>query len=239
MDVTREMLMAYADGELDELGARRVERAVAEDPELARQLEAEVALREALRGHLAPVDDEPIPEAWTAMIAAAREEDAKVVDLADARSNRTTRGVPRWGVGVAIAASLVLGVLLGTQIAGGAGPVVERDGALLASADLEDALDGQLASEGQGAKLRMLASFQREGGDYCRAFSGKALSGIACREQMGWKLERLLPGGGAAATQYRQAGSAEAELLAAAQDMAAGAPFDARQERAARAKGWR
>jgi negative regulator of sigma E activity len=238
MDVTREMLMAYADGELDELTARRVEKAIAEDPELAAQLEADEALRAKLRSHLEPAAEEDIPEAWMAMIAEAAEEDRKVVSLADVREKRQARGVPRWGAGVAIAASLALGVMLGTQVSSGGSSLVEKDGMLLASAGLEQALDRQLASAQEGEEVRILASFQRDGGDYCRAFAGTAHSGIACREAAGWRLQRLLPGAEAHSAQYRQAGSAEAELMAAAQDMAKGEPLDAAQEKAARDKGW-
>lgn len=38
--------------------------------------------------------------------------------------------------------------------------------------------------------------------------------------------------------EYRQAGSAEADLMAVAQDMARGDPLDPDQERAAKAAGW-
>jgi hypothetical protein len=239
------MLMAYADGELDEVSARRVEQAVAEDPELALQLEAERALRTSLKSCFDPIAEEPIPAEWMAMIAAAAVEDERagaernVVSLDDARSGRTAwRRVTGWGVGAAIAASLVLGLMIGTQIAG-QGPVAERNGALIASGKLARALDTQLASNQQGAQLRMLVSFRRAGGDYCRAFSGEALSGIACRNDDEWRLERVLPGGNQDTSQYRQAGSADAELMAAAQDMAAGQPLDAAQESAAKANGWR
>jgi hypothetical protein len=238
VNVTREMLMAYADGELDEIGARQVERAIAEDSQLARQLEAERALGSQLRDHFPPIADEPVPQAWTDMIAAAAEEDGKVVGLAEARRERAaTAAVPRWGTGIAIAASLVLGVMLGTQLSR-EGPVAESDGALFASANLKQALDTQLASDPPEG-IRMLASFQRESGEYCRVFSGAALSGIACHADKGWRIERLRSGGEAGTAQYRQAGSAEAELMAAAQDMAAGEPLDAAEEEAARSQGWR
>ena len=239
MEVTREMLMAYADGEVDEITSRRIEQAISDDPELARQLEAELALKAKLHGHFAGIDEHPVPDAWTAAIAAAREDDARVVALDDGRRARARRGVPRWGAGMAIAASLVLGVLLGTRIAPGDGPLVEKDGTLIASAGLGKALENQLASEQEGARLRVLASFRREDGSICRAFTGGALSGIACRAEDGWRMERLLPGGRMQSTEYRLAGSTDAELMAAAQEMASEAPLDAEQERAAQERGWR
>jgi len=238
MEVTREILMAYADGELDEFTARQVERAIAEEPALAREIEAQQALRGKLTAHFSAVAEAPLPEAWTAMIADAAMEDTKVVSLADARRERAVLGVPRWGAGMAIAASLVLGVMIGTRISGG-GSVVERNGVLLASAKLERALDEQLAADQQGREVQILVSFRRAGGEYCRAFSGTDHSGIACRGNSGWRLERVQPGLGVDASQYRQADSARAELMAAAQDMANGDALDAAQEKAARSRDWR
>ena len=48
-----------------------------------------------------------------------------------------------------------------------------------------------------------------------------------------------MTGGPAQTGAYRQAGSAEASLMAAAQDLMAGDPLDAAQEKAAQAKDWR
>ncbi|GGB96660.1 anti-sigma factor [Novosphingobium endophyticum] len=260
MSVTDEELMAFADGELSGADAARVQAAIAADPALAERLEAERKLRMALRGHLDPVADEPVPQAWTAMIAAAAREDAedehKVISLAAARAEKaekagkaakaarearsTARGRPfmqRWGMGIAIAASLALGLFMGTRIA--SGPVTQRDGALMASGLLAERLDTQLASAQGSGSVRILTSFRREGGDYCRVFASGGTSGVACKDNAGWVLERTISGGAAQQSQYRQAGSADMELMAAAQEMADGAPLDAAQEEAAKAKGWR
>jgi anti-sigma factor RsiW len=184
---------------------------------------------------------------------------ARVLDFAAARARReaqakvkaASRPAPgnpprRWGTGAAIAASLVLGLVLGTQFAR-PGAVTERDGALVASGALAQGLDMQLASAGgdsDGGGLRILASFQRDGGGYCRVFDGGAMAGIACKDQGAWRLERTVAGERAtgtrerAGTAYRQAGSAQGDLLAAAQAMTAGDPLDATQERAARVRNW-
>lgn len=238
-----EDLMAYADGELPAADAARVEAAIAADAKLARRLEAERRLRAALKGHLDPVAAEPVPDALTAMIAAAREENeaGKVVSLATVRAEREAKVAPRpflqrWG-GLAIAASLVLGLMLGTQLQSGSA-VRERNGALVASGTLAKGLDTQLAST-EGGSLRILASFQRDGGDYCRAFEAGATSGIACKDQGNWVLERTMTRGTRQTSEYRQAGSADSELMAVAQDMAKGEPLDAAQEKAAVIKGWK
>lgn len=257
MSVTDEELMAFADGELSGADAARVQAAIAADPALAERLEAERKLRAKLRGHLDPVADEPVPEAWAAMIAAAAKEDAedehKVISLAAARAEKAEKAgkaarearsaararpfMQRWGTGIAIAASLALGLFMGTRIA--SGPVTQRDGALMASGLLAERLDTQLASAQGSGSVRILTSFRREGGDYCRVFASNGTSGIACRDKAGWTLERTISGGAAQQSQYRQAGAANMELMAAAQEMADGAPLDAAQEEAAKAKGWR
>ena len=256
MKVTDEELMAYADGELSPVDAARIEAAIASDPDLALRLDAERKLRAALRGHLDPVAEEPVPDAWKAMIAAAAEEDAqaeerKVVSLAAARAEKakkaaqeareTARARPfmqRWGTGVAIAASLALGVFMGTQLTL-KGSVTDRDGTLVASGALERGLDTQLAAASDKGSLQILTSFRRGDGDYCRVFASGGTSGIACKDDRGWVLERTIDGGARQGTEYRQAGSANSELMVAAQDMAKGAPLDAEQEKAAKANGWK
>lgn len=246
MSVTDEELMAYADGELSGEAAARVEVAIAGNPALSARLEAARRLQGTLRGHLDPIAAEPVPDALTAMIAAAREDDAKIVSLTDARARREVKAPPRpllqrWS-GFAIAASLVVGLMLGTQLRSG-GVIGEKNGALVASGDLAKGLDTQLASASDdGAGLRILTSFRREGGDYCRVFASGATAGIACKDEGDWVLERTTASGATDGTgqagAYRQAGSVQSELMAAAQDMAVGDPLNAAQEHAAKADGW-
>lgn len=277
MSVTREELTALADGELSGEEAARVEAAVAADPALAQRLEAERALRAALRGHLEPVAHEPVPDALIDLIARAAAEDsersmtdkvagkitgkitdgartkpADVVDLAAARtrreeaekaSKRAAKGprVPLFAdrrMAFAIAASLVLGLMLGTQLQS-EGPITQTRQGLVASGALARTLDRQLASTGDAGGTRILASFRRKGGDYCRVFAGASTSGIACKEDGTWLLVRTMAGGGAQSSEYRQAGSAQGDMLAAAQDMMSGDPLDEAEERASIEKGWR
>ena len=239
MSIDRATLMAYADGELDEPRRSEVAQAIAGDPALAGQLADETALRQKLQAHFAAVEEEPLPAAWSAMIAAEAGTGDKVVTLDAARDARNQRlSLRGWGAGLAIAASLAFGLVLGVQLAGG-GPVAEKDGVIIASGNLARTLDTQLASAQDGAQTRILASFRRKSGDYCRVFAGQSLAGIACREEPGWKLERLFAEKGAGTSEYRQAGSTEAELMASAQDMTTNEPLDAAQEAAARVRGWR
>ena len=268
MTVTNEELIAFADGELSGADAARVEVAVAADPVLASRIERERQLRARLRGHLDPVASEPVPESLSLMIAAAAAEDmeqdmidtpppaqtppqaktqpARVLDFAAARARREAeskaakpvqQAVPRrWGIGAAIAASLVLGLMLGPQFLGSSA-VTERNGALVASGSLARGLDTQLASDEPDA-LRILSSFRRENGSYCRVYDAGTTSGIACKSNGEWTLERAVASGKSESSEYRQAESPVSELMTAAQNMAVGAPLNAAQERAARVDGW-
>jgi hypothetical protein len=261
MSVTPEELMALADDELPPEEAARVAAAVAADPVLARRLDAERALRSALRGHLEPVAQEPVPDALTDRIVRAAAEDitgtgratpAEVFDLAAARTRREeaekadrraakARRVPLFAdrrMAFAMAASLILGLMLGGQFRS-EGPIRQTRQGLVASGSLARTLDRQPASDGENDGTRVLASFQRQGGGYCRVFTAVGISGIACREEGTWRLERTIAGDGAQAREYRQAGSAQAELMATAQDMMRGDPLDEAQEHAVIEKDWR
>ena len=59
MNIDAQTLMAYADGELDPLAAKRVERAIAADPALAVEVEQHRALRARLIADYAPIAAEP------------------------------------------------------------------------------------------------------------------------------------------------------------------------------------
>lgn len=235
MNITEEQLAAYADGQLDAAGAAQVEAAIAADPALARKVAAHRALRERLSAHYAPIAAQPVPAQLADLLAKGPAQGAgggEVVSLAAARERRELPAmVRRWApiAGPALAASLVLALWQPWQ----GGPPEGYAGEQLATA-----LDTQLASDRPaGSATRILLSFEREGGDLCRAYRSEAQGGIACRDASGWKIERQFALGQAQTGEFRQAGS-EADLLATAQDMATGAALDAAGERAARERGW-
>ena len=220
-----EMLMAYADGELDPLAAKRVERAIAADPALAEAVAAHRALRARIGDAFAPTTEEPVPERLTALLQSA------VVPI----QPRPAPSRRRWVEAAAIAATLVLGITVGNRWQ--SAPVSVERGALVASGSLKRSLDVQLAAN--RGDTRIIASFRTASGQYCRVFNGAALDGIACREDGGWTLRRAESAGRSGATEYRQAASADAALMAAAQDMMAGDPLDPAAEARARDLGWR
>lgn len=218
-----EMLMAYADGELDALTAKRVERAIAEDPELA----AKVAAHRRLRSDLAAA----FP------LAGGRDPLEAVIRSAPAPIARRRPPIWRqpWLQAAAMAACLVIGVSVGSNWR--AGPIAtDRSGALVASGTLARALDNQLASE--AGETRIVVSFRNTQGSYCRVFAGAATDGIACRTAGQWRLVRTGAGSATARGDYRQAGSADMAMLEAAQGMMTGDRLDAEQEARARQEGW-
>ena len=236
-EIPSELLMAYADGELDPIRAKQVERAIANDASLATQVDQHRRLRAVLAGHFQPIAAAPLPGRLQGML-----ESATVIDLAAARATRIAPSAAgrwrHWGTGGALAASLILGLMIGRGI--DQGPVSSRDGALVASGTLAQTLDTQLAAtQPIDAPVRILVSFQDQSGQLCRSFSGAALSGIACQDGKDWLLRQTRAGTVAQRSQFRQAGSADAVLLADAQAMMMGDPLDAEAEIKARENGWR
>ncbi|GAO40989.1 hypothetical protein SCH01S_53_00610 [Sphingomonas changbaiensis NBRC 104936] len=219
MTIDRETIGAFVDGELSEIERRRVEAALADNPVLAQQVEAGRRLRALLKARFDPIAEAPVPERLEHIVR----QGTKIVPLP--RSSRWA--TPQWA---AIAATLVLGLVLGRQLQ----PV--RD-PLLATGPLAQALETQLASaQAPDAPVRIGLTFKARDGAWCRTFEQKTLDGIACRDGGAWRL-RQLAAGPAHATEYRQAGSGAIE--AAAQDMSTGAPLDAEQERTAVATDWK
>ena len=114
-----EQINALVDGELDAAAAAQIAEAARADPALAEAIAAQRRLRARLAAHFAPLADAPIPERWTALIAAATPPpSADVVDLAAVRAAKDGQqaAVPRWRwqplAGGAIAAAAAIAVLL-------------------------------------------------------------------------------------------------------------------------------
>lgn len=246
MTFSDEVLMAYADDELDESTRIAVESAMAKDPEIARRIAQHRELRKRLRSAFEPVLNEPVPPRLTeaarnARAPAASPEIARVMPLT--RRLALRRSAPRWA---ALAASLLLGIIAGRLAfrAGGPGLITTQDGQLMASGFLADALTGQLASQQHPTqRVRIGVSFRSKSGEYCRTFSirGPAVAGLACHAADGWRLEVLSRAGGqpGAAGAYRQASSMMPRaLVSTVGDEISGEPLDARAEAAARRHGW-
>ncbi|MAN62869.1 MAG: anti-sigma factor [Parvibaculum sp.] len=228
MSITDEELAAFADDELDGERNAAVAKAVADDPALARKVDQHRALRAKLGDHFAPVLEDEVPTHLKDLL----EPKDRVVDFARAKEAKRKGDGIRWGwiAAPALAASLALAVFLprGSGVPEG-----------YANADLAEALDTQLvASQGTDTSTRILLSFQRDDGKYCRAFSSSDSSGIACRDETGWALVEEAGGTAVKSGEFRQAGNTQQDLLERAQEMASGPALDADAERAAMETGW-
>lgn len=238
MTISRETIAAYADGELDGAALQDVEAALAADPELRAQVEAHRALKARLSAHFAPIAEAPLPDSLVRAVKAGLDEDgAQVIDFAEAAARKRAPSVPqpaprfRW-VGPALAASLVA-VVVGYGIS-------QRSVNDYAVGEVAIALDRQLVeTQPREAPVRVLLSFRDGTGRFCRGFSSATQAGVACRDGRGWKLDKLFGGGTAQAGDYRQAGSADADVMAAIQDMAQGPALDSDGEKSAMRAGWR
>lgn len=245
MTFTDEVLMAYADGELDPRTREAVEAAMASDPEIARRISQHEALRSRVRSAFDTVLDEPVPARLlqAAGSGPARRDSGNTVPLRPRQKRHWYW--PEW---TAIAASLIVGAIAGRLVllhTGAPGPVVVRSGELLAAGTVADALSSRLAGdEITAGPVRIGISFRSKSGEYCRTFSLRqpALGGLACRAADGWRVGVLAraESSGAGPDAYRQAASAlPAAVITAVGSQIAGEPLDAHAEAAARARQWR
>jgi len=232
MTIDPETLMAYADGELDPIAARRVENAIAADPALATQVDRHRELAASLRAAFDPVAAAPVPAAVETMLG----ESAKVVPLA----SKSARRERSFWMG-AVAASLVAGLFAGPLLfPGDSGGFAMREGRAIERGDIAKALGTQLASaQAPDASIRVGVTFRDGAQRWCRTFEAGATGGIACVQGKNWRIERLYGGIAGQGGTYRQAGSPAAAMMTDAQAMMVGEPLDAAAEKAARDAGWR
>jgi hypothetical protein len=258
--ISDEILMAYADGELDAAAREAVESAMREDPHIAASVARHRALRLQVQAAYAAELSEEVPQrlltaakhaaATGAAANGATDTGRKVVNLRDPATAPYDRGVPRrrrWRTVGTLAASVAAGVGVGFLIWGRAGSPLVRgaDGELLARGPLAQALSSQLVAE-QSSRSGVLIglSFLAKSGEYCRTFALPAAvpqSGLACRHGEGWQVQALIQGSGGtgSTSEFRTAGSSTpAAILTLVEGQIAGEPLDPAGERAARQRDW-
>ncbi|MEP7314892.1 MAG: anti-sigma factor, partial [Pseudomonadota bacterium] len=144
--MTNEELMAYVDGELDAPDAARVEASIAVDPALAARVKEQRELRAQLQRAFGPVLEEPVPARLSAL---AGTQISAVASLDAARERREEKLRPRWSWRElsAVAATLVLGVLLGPYVMRSSQPLpfMSEGGRVVAIGTLQTALMSQLS----------------------------------------------------------------------------------------------
>lgn len=227
-DIDEATVIAWIDGELEEGEAERVAAQVAVDPDLQAVAERHRRMLARFASAFDPIVREPVEAPASAPVVSLAAVRAKREDI----PQRAFR--PWYGWGGAIAASLVIGVLIGHQL-GSAPGIGDGKGALALAAPVAKALDHQLS--GQPGAVRIALSFRDRDNHLCRSFTGNDLSGVACREGGTWQLRYGAPSAATKQADYRMAGmdAAKAEVIDA---MIAGDPLDRDAEEEARDSGW-
>ena len=236
MAIEDEKFFAWLDGELDAAEAAQVKAEVATEPRLMRLAEQHRTLGTRLRKTFATVAAAPLPER---LAKAVEPRPAQIIDFGLRRARRGSwMPLPQWA---AIAATLVVGVLVGTTLIGerGGSPVEVRGGTIYAAAGLDRALDTQLASAGDVEGVRIGVTFRDSAGVVCRSFTEQRSSGLACREGQNWKLRGRFVAPEGQGGDYRMAAGTDPKLAALIDSTIAGDAFDAAREKSARDRGWR
>ncbi len=235
--VNNETFFAWLDGELSPDEAARVEAEVAGNPELKLLAEQHRAMQSHLKGAFDPVAEATVPDS---LIAAIRKPEAPVIDFGAAKRARERRqwsSLPQWA---AMAATLAIGIFVGTQVPiPSHNPVQVQEGRIYAAAALNQALDSELAGAPSESPVRIGLTFRDQSGVVCRSFTQGPTSGLACRNGDRWQLRGLFAAPEGQTGQYRMAAGMDPNLAALVDSAIAGEPFDASQEKAAREKGWR
>ena len=226
-----EKFFAWLDGELEPVEAAEMDAKVAASPELSRLAEQHRTMNEKLRRTFDPIAGSPIPD----HLQAALRPTAKVIDFTAARRSFVP-SVREW---TALAATLAIGVFVGTMFSrGDNAPVEVHGGKIYAAAALNQALDTELASSPEG-NVRIGLTFRDRAGEICRSFNGNQSSGLACRKSGRWQLRGLFAVPEGQSGDYRMAAGMDPNLAALVDSTMAGEPFDAAGEAAAKQKGWR
>jgi hypothetical protein len=231
-----EKFFAWLDGELPPEEAARVEAEVAANPELTRLAEQHRAMQARLKGAFDPIVDAPVPER---LRQAIRPTTTDVIDFAAAKRARDTRNwgsLPQWA---AMAATLAIGVFVGTMVPHrGSAPVEVQGGKLYAASALNGALDKQLAST-PADDVRIGMTFRDQSGAVCRTFTQAQSSGLACRDDGRWQLRGLFAAPEGQGGSYRMAAGMDPNLATLVDSTIAGEPFDAAAEKQAKDRGWK
>ena len=250
------ILMAFADGELDEATRRAVEEAMASDDALVERVGMFVKTAALSRQAFEPLVNAPVPDALRADIEAMVDEhsqsarnrgsaegEEKVVAFAPPPGAARGR-FAQWAMPLAASIALIVGGFAGYMIAmppggdGGGGLTV----AALDQPGLVEALGGtpsgsEITLDGSGDRLRMIASY-RDGDDrLCREFEvdradRSTFVSVACSRGVGWELRFTVAAASQSEGGYAPASSLES-LDAYLTAVGAGAPLSDDAERAA------
>lgn len=244
-------LIAFLSGELAMPQAEVLALALEQDLDLAQRLEKLDPMAQAVRDAFEPILALPVPAHLREAVLKRQAEASadNVVSFASAKMKREARQF-RWPQYAAMAASLVVGLVLGMQSQFGAviGLADNKEAMVIASADgpiiskqvaqLLSSQAGGVVQEIKGVgSARASISFRDTQNHFCRQFSidsqSTATDGVACHNGGQWRVAaigtRAVEGG-----EIRTAsGDAAPAVLAAVDALIEGDPMDAAAEKAA------
>jgi hypothetical protein len=226
-----QMLMAYADGQLDPAMAAEIGAVLARDPVAREKVRSFRETADLARAAFEPVLSEPVPEALLASVRAAARK-GNVVPL-----RRPSRPAPLWSLPLAASVALAIGLSGGWWLGGTWTPSTD-----ILSQTLERAGSGDAMQAGE-VIVTAASVFPASGDRWCRDFTrqhGDAVAaGFACRVGEGqWQVEALLPTEDAGA--YAPASDEEPSTLEGLiEAVRSGPALGADQEADLIARGWR
>jgi anti-sigma factor RsiW len=244
-----EMLMRFADGELDAEEMAVIEKAMETDDDLVGRVAMFIETKAQAQAALKPLLDEPVPEklktAVEGMIAAKRAEDAKAaakpatVVPFEARKTAARPAAKQWTLPLAASIAAVIGGLAGYWAAGDSAPA---PGGLWVAGIIRPALCEALATIESGKEIRLpgisdrfraIATFRNDAQELCREFEidsqdHSTVMSVACRAGDEWRVSFAVVAPGDAGG-YAPASSAEA-LDAYLSAIEAGEPLSAEDE---------
>lgn len=242
-----ETVMRYVDGELDDATCAAIEDAQGSDADLAARIEAFARTKLEARRAMAPLLDEPVPEALRASVEAmvAKHQPAEQTVKPTTHGAGSARRVlvPANDWRRLAAAACVAGVLGGLAGYGaGSMPRPHQTGLQVAGVDpaalaaaLSTTPSGEDSTVGSGARrFAAVASFYDSRNTLCREFkldlgNGSELTSVACDEAKGWHL-RFAAATPATGSEYAPASSSADALDAYLASIEAGTPLSADAE---------
>ena len=243
-----EMLMQFADGELDADEMAVIEKAMETDDDLVARVAMFIETKAQAQAALKPLLDEPVPEKLKAavegMISAKRVEDAKVKSVPatvvpfDVRKTAARPAERQWTLPLAASIAAVIGGLAGYWAAGDGAPrpsglsVASVVGPAIGEA-LETVPAGQEIALAEGGRFRAIATFRDDTGDLCREFEldfadRSTVISVACNSAGEWLVSFAVTAPGDAGG-YAPASSTEA-LDAYLKAIEAGEPLSSEEE---------
>lgn len=230
MELDREKLNRFVDGELPPKEMEGVAALLVGNPEMNAYVERQENLRHRLRNGFRALDS-AMPERLTEAVRTAPVSWQWRLHAA-LEANRPLRWL------VPAAAALVLGLVASIGLRPQSDFGTSASGQVIAQGALGKALDTQLASE--NSPVRVGISFRNKAGQACRTFNSGSNAGLACHDAGSWVvgiLVKQVPEDAGAA--YRMVGSAMPDAVRhAVTANIRGEPFDAAAEARAAKEGW-